>query len=85
MTTGLDFEGPELNPVPIPEVPSAFQPNPWGFLEFIDPIGDAQMLAFQVSQLTVGMGELLRRIEALEASNSVLLGFHMERDIQHGG
>jgi hypothetical protein len=68
VTTGLDFDGPELNPVPIPDqVPSAFQPDPWGFLEFVDPIGDAQMLAFQVSQLTVGMGELKRRLETVES------------------
>jgi hypothetical protein len=68
-TTGLDFQGPELSPAPVPPLASP-EFNIWGFLEFQDPIDDPAMLAFQVAQLTVGMGELLRRLEHLEGRNS---------------
>lgn len=64
-TTGLDFEAPPLNPAPVPDL-ADFQPDPWAFLAFADPIEDPGMLAFQVAQLTVGMGELLGIVADLQ-------------------
>lgn len=64
-TTGLDFEAPPLNPAPVPDL-ADFQPDPWAFLAFADPIEDPGMLAFQVAQLTVGMGELLFQLTYLK-------------------
>ncbi len=56
-----------MNPVPTPEPIAALPPlDIWGFLEFIEPIDAPEMLAFQVAHLTVGMGELKRKLERLE-------------------
>lgn len=66
ITTGLDFQGPELNPTPVPPLAS-LELDPWAFLEFQEPIEHPQMLAFQVAQLTVGMAELLARLSAVES------------------
>ena len=65
ITTGLDFQGPTLNPTPVPPLAS-LELDPWAFLEYQEPIEHPQMLAFQVAQLTVGMAEILVRLRELE-------------------
>lgn len=62
-----NFEGPALNPAPVPDFDCSGEfIDFWSFLEWMEPIGDAAMLAFQVSQLTAGMANLKQRIEELE-------------------
>lgn len=62
--TGLDHMGPAMSPVPVPTL--AVAPDAWAFLAYDQPIDDPGTLAFQVAQLTVGMGELKRRLDAME-------------------
>lgn len=64
--TDLTFEGPTLNPVPTPQFATPPDLDVWSFLEFVEPIPEINMLAFQVAQMTVGMAELKRRLEAIE-------------------
>lgn len=58
------FQPPPMSPAPV-EGLSQLELDPWAFLDFQDPIEDAAMLAFQVAQLTVGMGEILRELATL--------------------
>jgi hypothetical protein len=78
-TSGLDFQGPELFPAPVPEL-SAYQINQWQFLEHLEPIDDLSMLAFQVSQITFGMSELVRMIGEVQ---SKLEGLRANPDLAH--
>lgn len=75
ITTGLDFQGPDLAPAPVPELAQP-ELNVWAFLEYVDPIEHPEMLAFQVAQLTVGMGELLRMVADLAAQVDELNAMH---------
>lgn len=64
------FDGPKLNPVPVPELAALDSEAFWDFLRYVDPIDSGDMLAFQVAQLTIGMTDLKRRIEELEDERS---------------
>jgi len=55
-----------LSPVPVPQLATLPDGDLWDFLHYSDPISDPDMLSFQVAQLTLGMGELKRRIDELE-------------------
>jgi hypothetical protein len=68
-TEPLEFEGPTMKPVPVPELGVVPDFDAWDFLRYVDPIDDPAMLAFQVAQLTVGMAELKRRLDAMEEGN----------------
>lgn len=54
-----------LNPLPSPVLGVLPDADLWAFLDYTDPIEDPGMIAFQVAQLTVGMGELKRQIDEL--------------------
>lgn len=62
----LNFEASPLNPVPVPQLATLPETDVWEFLKYTDPIDGPDMLAFQVAQLTVGMGELKRQIDELK-------------------
>lgn len=54
-----------MSPVPVPELGAVPEIDAWAFLEYVEPIDDLAMLSFQVAQLTVGMAELKRQVDAL--------------------
>lgn len=62
----LKFDASPLNPVPVPQIATLPEADLWEFLNYQDPIDGPEMLAFQVAQLTVGMGELKRQIDELK-------------------
>ena len=62
----LNFEASPLNPVPVPQLATLPEADLWEFLKYQEPIDGPEMLAFQVAQLTVGMGELKRQIDELK-------------------
>lgn len=68
LTELLPFEGPQLNPVPVPTLGAVPEFDAWDFLRYVDPIDDPGMLSFQVAQLTVGMTILRDRLTTLEAA-----------------
>ena len=63
-------EGPKLHPLHVPALAVLADSDAWDFLAYQDPIDDPGMLAFQVAAMTIGMGELKRRIEALELKDA---------------
>lgn len=58
-----------MNPVPMPALGTLPDGDQWGFLAYVDPIEDPGMMAFQVAQLTLGMGELKRQLDELRKGN----------------
>jgi len=64
----LKFDAPPMNPLPGPQLATLPDVDVWGFLQYVEPVEDVGMLAFQVSQLTLGMGELKRQIDELRVN-----------------
>lgn len=61
-----DFSPPPMEPMEVPELWTLPEADVWAFLNDINPFDDLEFLALHVSQITVGLSELKRRIEALE-------------------
>ena len=65
-----DFDGPQLNPVPVPEMVTMENPETY-FLQCLNQqdILEGEAVPLHLYQLTFVVAHLLQRIEALEANN----------------
>lgn len=62
----LSFEATPLFPLPPVQIGTLPDGGEWDFLRYVEPIGDAEMLAFQVAQITHGLGVIRRELDALK-------------------